>query len=200
MLLSAAFIVLEPALNKAMSYDRNAQQKLAKLENRKLSVILTDLSISVSLLVINGQIKLMTNTEASDCTVKTSLDKLKSLSDASTLTKLIKADELELDGDLHIAQAYSNVLLENDIDWSEWLAQYVGDAMAHRIATVLNNLKVFIQRKSADFDYTVSTALTDELKVTPDQIEVERFISDVDRISARTERLLSECAKLRNSI
>lgn len=200
MLLSAAFMVVEPALNQALGYDVASKKKLERLENKKFSVVLVDLNLAVSLLVINGKIKLMTNTESSDCVVKTKLDKLKSLSDASVLTKLIKSDELALEGDLAIAQAYSNLLMESDIDWQEWLAKYLGDAMAHRIARLLTQLHLLIMRKLADFDYTVASALTDELKVTPDKIEIDLFVDDVDHLNARAEHLFSQVSQFRKFI
>ncbi|MDC2890082.1 ubiquinone biosynthesis accessory factor UbiJ [Psychrosphaera algicola] len=200
MLLNAAFMIIEPALNEALGYDYNAKQKLAKLENKKFTVTLTDLKLSLSLLVINNQIKLMTNAEGSDCTVRTKFDKLKSLSDASVLTKLIKSDELELEGDLGIAQAYSNLLIESNIDWQEWLSTYLGDALAHRVASVIIKLNQLLARKLADIDYTVASALTDELKVTPDNIEINQFIEDVDNLHAQTERLFSMFTQFRKSV
>lgn len=199
MLMSAFFLLVEPALNQALFYDDQAAKKLAKLENKKFSIVLTDLNITLAFLVIAGQVKLMTNTELSDCLVKTKLDRIKSLSDASVLTQLIKQDELELEGDLHIAQAYSNLFLENDIDWQEWLSKYVGDALAYKIANGIKQLNLLIQRKSADLDYTVSSLLVDELRVSPDQLEVSSFVNDVAQLSAKTERLMAEFAQIRKS-
>ncbi|NVK24109.1 MAG: SCP2 sterol-binding domain-containing protein [Gammaproteobacteria bacterium] len=181
--------VLQPAVNKALRYDPYASAKLARLEQKSFAVKLTDLSIQIKLWVHNGELTFSANIESPDCYVETSTKYLKQLSDASQLTRLIKQDELLLEGDLAIAQGFSGLLLDNDIDWQQMLARYVGDATAHRIAHGIESLRQVIQTKQSDLDYTVSSALVDELKVTPSQFEVDEFIEQVDQLHARTEKL-----------
>ncbi|GHB78726.1 SCP2 domain-containing protein [Psychrosphaera saromensis] len=180
---------IEPSINKLLSFDDKASQKLAKLENKSLSVCLTDLSLNIKLQVLNNKVLLSSNIDGYDCLVTTSSQYLRSLSDASQLTKLIKQDNLELDGDLAIAQSFSELLINNDIDWQELLSSYFGDAMAHKIATGIKALASNIKIKSKDMDYTLSTAMTEELKLTPHFNEVNLFIDQVDVLSAKTDKL-----------
>lgn len=180
---------IEPSINKLLSFDDKASQKLAKLEKKSLSVCLTDLSLNIKLQVLNNKVLLSSNIDGYDCLVTTSSQYLRSLSDASQLTKLIKQDNLELDGDLAIAQSFSELLINNDIDWQELLSSYFGDAMAHKIATGIKALASNIKIKSKDMDYTLSTAMTDELKLTPHFNEVNLFIDQVDVLSAKTDKL-----------
>lgn len=189
--------VLEPAINKVLQYDPNAAAKLAKLEQKSFAVKLTDLSIQIKLWVNQGEISFSSNTETPDCYVETNAQYLKQLSDASQLTKLIKQDQLILEGDLAIAQSFSSLLLENDIDWQQLLSRYVGDGMAHRIHHGILSLKDIIIAKQADLDYTVTSALVDEVKVTPSPLEVDDFINQVDAISARVEKLAVAIQNLR---
>ena len=191
-----AHTFIEPGINKLLAFDEQASQKLTKLENKSLSVCLTDLSVSIKLQVLNNKVQLSSNIDDYDCLVTTSSQYLRSLSDASQLTKLIKQDNLELDGDLAIAQSFSDLLINNDIDWQELLSSYFGDAMAHKIATGIKILANNIKVKSKDMDYTLSTAITEELKLSPHYNEVSLFIDDVDSLSAKVDKLAATINKL----
>ena len=190
--------VLEPATNKVLQYDPQAKMKLAKLEGNSFAVSLTDLSIQVVLSVTSGEIRFSSHIETPSCYIKTSSNYLKQLSDASQLTKLIKQDQLILEGDLNIAQSFSSLFLDNDINWQQMLSRYVGDGMAYRIHHGLLQLQKIVQQKLADFDLTVQSALVDEIKVTPSIYEVEEYINQVDDIHARTEQLSAVIASLRS--
>lgn len=184
-----AHSIIEPAVNKLLNFDEQANVKLSKLESKSLSVCLTDLSINIKLMVQSNRLLLSSNTEGYDCLITTSSRYLRSLSDASQLTKLIKQDNLDLDGDLAIAQAFSELLLNNGIDWQALLASYFGDALAHTIATSVKAMAENIKVKTKDMDYTVSTAITEELKLSPHYNEVSQFVDQVDDLAAKTERL-----------
>ena len=189
---------IEPSINKLLDFDDQAELKLAKLENKSLSVCLTDMSLRIKLQVLNHRVLLSSNIDGYDCLVTTSSQYLRSLSDASQLTKLIKQDNLELDGDLAIAQGFSELLINNNIDWQELLSSYFGDAAAHKIATAMKSLAENIRLKSKDMDYTVSTAITEELKLSPHYNEVNSFIEQVDAIAAKTDKLAASIHLLAN--
>lgn len=190
---------IEPLLNSLLKNDASAQEKLAKLDNKSFAVQLTNLSIQVKLSVNNGNLYFSNNLEGADCTVITSTDQLKQLSDASQLTKLIREDKLELEGDLAIAQGFSALLMDNNIDWQKALAKYVGDGMAYRIVEKVENLARLFNNKSTDANYTLSSLMTDELKVAPTAAEVADFSTQVDDISAQVDRLSSQLTQLRNA-
>lgn len=190
---------IEPLLNSLLKNDASAQDKLAKLDNKSFAVQLTNLSIQVKLSVNNGNLYFSNNLEGADCTVITSTDQLKQLSDASQLTKLIREEKLELEGDLAIAQGFSALLMDNNIDWQKALAKYVGDGMAYRIVEKVENLARLFNNKSTDANYTLSSLMTDELKVAPTAAEVADFSTKVDDISAQVDRLSSQLTQLRNA-
>ena len=190
---------IEPLLNSLLKNDASAQEKLAKLDNKSFAVLLTNLSIQVKLSVNNGNLHFSNNLEGADCTVITSTDQLKQLSDASQLTKLIREEKLELEGDLAIAQGFSALLMDNNIDWQKALAKYVGDGMAYRIVEKVENLARLFNNKSTDANYTLSSLMTDELKVAPTAAEVADFSTQVDDISAQVDRLSSQLTQLRNA-
>ncbi|MFT6530294.1 MAG: ubiquinone biosynthesis protein UbiJ [Psychrosphaera sp.] len=187
---------IEPKINKLLTFDDQAHTKLVKLEGKSLSVCLTDLSLNIKLQVLDNKVLLSSNTEGYDCLVTTSSQYLRSLSDASQLTKLIKQDSLELDGDLAIAQGFSELLMNNNIDWQQLLSSYFGDAIAHKMVTAIQALVSNIKIKTKDMDYTLSTAITEELKLSPHYNEVSLFIDQVDTLSAKTDKLAATISAL----
>lgn len=191
--------VIEPLLNNLLKQDASAQDKMTKLDGKSFSVQLTNLSIQLKLSVRNDKLYLSNNLEGSDCKVITSTDQLKQLSDASQLTKLIREEKLELEGDLAIAQGFSSLLMDNDIDWQNALAKYIGDGMAHRVVEKIESLSRLFRTKSTDANYTVSSLMTDELKVAPTAAEVADFSLQVDEISAQVDRLHSQLTQLRKA-
>lgn len=199
LLQQAFFSVAEPLLNKALAYDALSKAKLTKLEGKVFAVQLMDLPISFCMKVFNGKLLLSSYQTESDCSIKVSSSQLNNIADAAQLTRMIKQDQLELDGDLSIAQAYSDLLMDNNIDWQELLSKYVGDGMAHRISQMLLNVKQLIQNKLTDMDFTISNLVTDEIKVSPNPIEVNDFIDSVDVLQSRTDKLDSLLADIKNT-
>ena len=190
---------IEPLINNLLKDDASAKEKLNKLNGKSFAVQLTNLSIQLKLSVNNHKLMLSNNIESADCKVVTTSDQLKQLSDASQLTKLIKQDKLELEGDLAIAQAFSGLLMDNDINWQNALAKYVGDGMAYRIVEKAENLATLFRNKSTDANYTMSSLLTDELKVAPTEQEVSLFSNQVDALSAQVDRLSAQLTQLRKA-
>lgn len=190
---------LEPLINNLLKDDASAKEKLTRLNGKSFSVQLINLSIQLKLSVINDKLLLSNNTEGADCKVVTSTEHLKQLSDASQLTKLIKEDKLELEGDLAIAQAFSSLLMDNDINWQNALAKYVGDGVAYRILAKAESLAQLFKNKSTDANYTLSTLMTDELKVAPTEQEVTNFSVQVDDLAAKVDRLSAQLNQLRNA-
>lgn len=190
---------LEPLINNLLKEDASAKEKLIKLNGKSFSVQLSNLSIQLKLSVINDKLLLSNNIEGADCKVVTSTEHLKQLSDASQLTKLIKEDKLELEGDLAIAQAFSALFIDNDINWQNALAKYVGDGMAHRILEKAESLARLFKNKSTDANYTLSSLMTDELKVAPTEQEVANFSKQVDELAAKVDRLSTQLTQLRNA-
>lgn len=197
LLQQAVLSIAQPMLNQALVYDGSAKHKLKRLQNKTLAVELTDFSLFVTLKVFDQKVFVSSQLEDADCTIKTTVNGLQKLSDAAQITALIKNDELELDGDLHVAQSFSALFMDNDIDWQEWLSEYLGDAAAHKLGRLVSKQHTYLNRKKRDLEYTLHSALIDELRLTPDQSEVTAFSQKVDRLNAQSERLSAEINKLK---
>jgi ubiquinone biosynthesis protein UbiJ len=189
MLQTLAFSIAEPLLSKVLAHDLSSAKKLEALEEKKLAVELIDLSIQVNLVVRKQKVLLSTNSEHADCKITLQLSALSDIKNSANITKLIKQDKLDLDGDIHVAQSFSDLLAADNINWQSLFGEYIGDANAYRLHSIIKKTKELVTKKLNDLSYTTSSALTDELRIAPTKLEVSQFIEDVDTLHAKAERL-----------
>jgi len=169
--------LIERVLNQALNLDPQLSQKLSAVKHQCLVVEVRNWQQSIQLVYSAEQLHLFTaqNNENADCMISADIDTLLALKNPAMLTQLIRQDKLDLEGDLNIAQTYSNAFSGIDIDWPEQLSRYIGDIPAQQLYLHLKKLK----QKSSKTNTKISTMLTslcqDELAITIHPLELEQF-------------------------
>lgn len=122
--------LIERVLNQALELDPQLSQKLSAVKHQRLVVEVRDWQQSIQLIYSDEQLHLYSalNNENADCMISADINTLLALKNPAMLTQLIRQDKLDLQGDLNIAQTYSNAFSSLDIDWPEQLSGYIGDA------------------------------------------------------------------------
>jgi len=189
-------LIAEPLLNRLIRLDPAAQARLQGLQGRQLAVVLTDLKIRLVLTAQPNGIWLNQHQEAVDCVVSTRLDSLQQLQDPSQLTRLIREQALDIDGDLQQLQKFSQFFQQLQPDWAEHLSGYVGDAAAHRIASQLTQLLQLLQLKLQSAEQQLAALALEELRLSPVGAELAQFSTDVSQLQARTEQLARRLQQL----
>ncbi|NUZ12353.1 SCP2 sterol-binding domain-containing protein [Pseudoalteromonas sp. McH1-7] len=188
MLASLLGAVIEAALNKALTLSSELQGALSKSRHKILSVEVRDLHLHLAITNTGEYIHVLCPFDGNaDCTISADCATLLELTDPSKLTALIRQDKLDLDGDLALAQLYSNALAALDIDWAEHLAQYLGDAPAQVIVDSINTIRKRAQQDAQVAKVTLSELLQDELKVSPHPLEFEQFKQQVRSVNSQLE-------------
>ncbi|BDX08571.1 ubiquinone biosynthesis accessory factor UbiJ [Planctobacterium marinum] len=198
--------VLESAINKLLTMDDAAPNKLAKLHGKRLQVSLSELHYDL-LFVFSSSVDVlsvakMTPEQANklpddiDCLLATSLFTLPELKDVANITQLIKQDKLNLLGDIQVAQQFSHVLKSVEIDWEEQLAKYTGDVVAHELSQAAQRLKKhflgFLQRTET----TLRDAALEEKNIAATEAAVDDFCGQVSAVQQRTQQLESRLSRL----
>ncbi|MDX1676357.1 SCP2 domain-containing protein [Arsukibacterium sp.] len=179
----------ERLCQSVISMDSEATERLKKLQGKQLAFTLRELKLRLVLTAGTDRLLFNRHNEAVDCDIRTDLASLRQLRDASQLTRLIKADALQIEGDIQVAQQYSYFLQSLNPDWQEALSGYVGDAMAHKIALSIQQLQCYLQQKSRLIEQSMTMLAQDELLLTPSSLEMQQFSQDVSELSARVSRL-----------
>ena len=196
-LLTAAAEVLA---NKLLALDPDAKQGLKRLQGKRLVINLTDVNQRIAL-AISEQVDVLALQELPEgddltCVVTTRLAVLPKLKEASQLTQLIKAGELEVSGELAIAQQFSAVMNSLDIDWEEQLAQHTGDVIANQVFSIARSFGQQLKRFGDKSSLIIGSALTDEKQLAAHKLAVLHFSDEVSRLRDDAERLESRLSRL----
>ena len=114
--------------------------------------------------------------------------------------KVTKASpDMEIIGDVILAQEFQKILNNMDIDWEEHLSHWFGDTAAHKLGRIFRNSREYLKETRNTIGMDISEYLRYEKDMLPDSDEVEGFISDIDtlrndaeRVKQRIERLMKK--------
>lgn len=187
---------IEQAMNQLLKLDEDSQQRLKKLSGKSLQVTIRELpwpllfnfseQIDVGIVMANNEFE---TESAADCLIELNLETLPKLKDSSQLTQLIQQKQLNLVGDIYVAQSFSALLKDLDVDWEEQLSRYTGDVVAHQTFTSMRALfdtaKTQIEKGAIELGDFLTQG--DAVAVKPS--EMKAFSEDVTQLRSATERL-----------
>ena len=131
---------------------------------------------------------------------KRQLQTLNELRDSSQITRLIQEKRLELDGDIHVAQHFSQLVKELDIDWEEHLSRYVGDVAAHNVWSFAKQAKSQIQQGLTQLGNMLKEGAVEEKQLLPHALEVNKFVEEVSMLRGSVGRLEARIESLGNKL
>ena len=192
-------------MNQLLKLDDDSQQRLKKVSGKSLQVTIKELpwpllfSFSEQIdirAVITLDDDLEPTSEPVDCLIELNLETLPKLKDNSQLTKLIQQKQLNLIGDIYVAQTFSALLKDLDVDWEEQLSGFTGDVVAHQtfssMRTLFDAAKAQIQQGAIELGEHLTQS--DSIAVKPS--EMMEFSRDVSDLRSTTERLSARIALL----
>ena len=74
-------------------------------------------------------------------------------------------------------------------DWEQQLSQWLGDALAHKVAIAIKQLQLYIQTQLQQLEQATVELAQDELALSPTQAEMNQFSRDVSQLQARLDVL-----------
>lgn len=100
-----------------------------------------------------------------------------------------QAARLEIVGDVHLGQRLQHLLTEIEFDWEELLAPLIGDIATQQISKGVRATGSFVGHCIESLSFSSGEFLQEELKITPTQGEISRFIDNVEKLRDAVERL-----------
>jgi ubiquinone biosynthesis protein UbiJ len=180
---------LEKVLHKVVAMDPESPALLQKVQGKQLALQLQELPWRFVLSATADTLLLNQHNEKADCVIITDLATLQKLQDPSQLTRLIKQDKLQIEGDIQVAQQFSSMMQQLNPDWEQHLSGWLGDALAHKVATAIKQLQLYIQTQLLQMEQAAVELAQDELALSPTQAEMDQFSRDVSQLQARLEQL-----------
>ena len=137
---------LEKIIAKALAMNLNGLEPLIALDQRSLAITLAELPFSLVFVVSNKEVLVGSALEdaklEADCHIKTSIRTLKRLKEEQQLTELIKQGELDIDGDIKVAQKFASIAESIEIDWQTELAKHIGDIATYKLVQLLSLIHI----------------------------------------------------------
>ncbi len=196
---------VELAMNQLLKLDDDSQLRLKKLSGKSLQVVIKELPWPL-LLTFSEQIDVRTvvasdtnlepTTEPVDCLIELNLETLPKLRDSSQLTQLIQQKQLNLIGDIYVAQTFSALFKDLDIDWEEQFSGYTGDVVAHQTFTNMRALFDVAKTQIEQGAIELGERLTQSDSIAVKPSEMMEFSQGVSDLRSATERLFARVALL----
>ncbi|MCY7295351.1 ubiquinone biosynthesis accessory factor UbiJ [Alteromonas sp. a30] len=204
---------IEALLNTIIKLDPISAKRLQPLQDKRLKVSIKELPWPLTF-AFSDRVDVLTQVDAAqstnklepsaDCHISLQMGTLSELKDSSQITRLIQEKRLDLEGDIHVAQHFSTLVKDLNIDWEEHLSRYVGDVAAHQFFLMAEKAKVRLSHGLQHISTMLKEGAIEEKKLIPHAVEIEQFVSDISslrgqvgRLEARIEHLVNQ-AKTQN--
>lgn len=188
--------VIETGLNTLIKDDPELGRRLARLKGQVIQVNLKEINKTLTF-VFSQQIDVLANYEGQpDCYLSLNLSVLPELRDQANITKLIKQDKLVLEGDIQLAQKFSQLMTDCKPDIEEWLSRVTGDVVAHNVVQGVNSIGEFIKTQALKKQNHLGQVITEEWQLTPAPLEIAHFCDQVDDVKSHAARIEAKLNQL----
>ncbi len=194
-------LVAEVGGNRLLALDETSLQGCSEMQGYCIAIDITDLDFQLYCHPGNWGLRLSSNAPARevDATISGRLMALLNLAAEDDKLSTSMQERVSFHGDVALAQKMQNLLASLDIDWEEALAQRSGDVAAFQIHQRARHFGKWLQQSVDSVLQTSSEYLREEARLSPTQVEFDRFQSrltelkhDVARTEARLQRLLDK--------
>ncbi|MGD8112412.1 ubiquinone biosynthesis accessory factor UbiJ [Vibrio sp. TRT 17S01] len=188
--------VIETTLNTLIKDDPELGRRLSRLKGQVIQIHLKEVDKTLTF-IFSQQIDVLANYEGEpDCYLSLNLSVLPELRDQSNITKLIKQDKVVLEGDIQLAQKFSQLMTDCKPDIEEWLSRLTGDVVAHTLVQGVNNVGQFAKSRFIKHQNHLAQVITEEWKLAPAPLEVAYFCDQVDEVKSQAARIEAQLQRL----
>lgn len=200
MLLTTLTAVLETAFNAWLKLDGEALPRLQALQGRIIAFHITNPSLRLYFIPASDGVQVLSHYDREpDVTLTGSALAFMRLSGAEDSAKAMLENRIQVDGNMGIAEQFSGIINDLDIDWEELLSHAVGDIAAHQAGQLARGGKGWLDDTARAMRMNTSEYLQEESRLLPAEAEISVYMnkidalrSDTDRIAARIQRLQAQ--------
>ncbi|MGH8581635.1 MAG: ubiquinone biosynthesis accessory factor UbiJ [Gammaproteobacteria bacterium] len=191
---------LEAVFTRLLALDPETAERLGGIAGKAIAVELLGLGQTLYLLPQADRILLRADYDG-EVQVRVRGTPISLLGMARSAEEAAPLGDVEIIGDLHLSRRLQSILSSFDIDWEEWLSQYLGDVLAHQLGNAGRSFAGWARDTQRTLEMDVSEYLRYEAQVLAERRDVAQFMGavdtlreDVDRMEARIRRLRAALA------
>lgn len=192
---------VETLINKALSLDEETLCSLAALEGKVLGFEFVNTNLTIYLFPsAKGLLIQADYQDKPDVLIKGTPTNFIKMTASSKDNKGTLPTDMQIIGDIGLAQRFQNIMQTIEIDLEEPLSKWVGDSMAYQIGKFFRSTTRFAANTSKTLANDVSEYLRFEINMLPDDLLVEEFNKEVDVLRDDVDRFEQRLNKLEKRI
>lgn len=180
---------IEKIINKALSMNAGSNSALDALDQKTLALKLDELGFILCLSVNEGTVLVTKLNERADCTIITSINTLKTLKQEQQLTQLIKQGQLDVEGDIKVAQHFASLAENLHIDWQTECAKYIGDVATYKLVQCAETVKNKARFASEQIKADSTEWLVHEQRLVVTKSQIDNFNQAVSAAAIQTDKI-----------
>ena len=190
-------IILEKLGNRVIHLDPDTLARLSELHGKVIRLEFIELPKALHILPSAAGVRVTGVHDApADITLRGRIPAFLRLARGDDSGPLFSG-KVEMQGDVELGQRLQRLLREFHVDWEEWLSGFIGDVLAHQVGRAARGARAWQSQTAHTLSLDVSEYLQEESRLLPTRPEVEAFLSAVDALRARADRLEQRVARLR---
>jgi ubiquinone biosynthesis protein UbiJ len=187
LLLETLLTLGQNVVNYALSLDPHTQNALSELQNRCIAIHVLSLEKTIYLHIDAHKMFLSLRApKAVDVTIQASPKNLWHLSQKTPTPH----QQVQMQGNMHVAQKLSHILHDFAPDWEEALAHTLGDVAGHALAQTIRHAHAYVKQTAAHILQQSADYVVDENSMIAAKPSVDYFIDEVDKVRTQCDRLL----------
>ena len=192
---------IEKLINKALGLDEETLLALAQLEGKVIAFEFINTKLTLFLFPSAQGLEIRTVFEGkADVRIKGTPSNFIMLMASSKQDGAGIPAEMQIIGDIGLAQRFQKIMQSIEIDLEEPLSKWVGDTAAYKIGKFLRGGKKFAMNTGKILAMDVSEYLHFENQMLPDDLLVEEFSKEVDVLREDVDRLQQRFSKLKSQL
>ncbi|HPE61561.1 MAG TPA: SCP2 sterol-binding domain-containing protein [Thiolinea sp.] len=201
MLLTALTASLEAAFNAWLRLDPQALPRLQPLQGQVIEFHITGLELHLFFIPAGTGVQVMDRYGSpADVTLRGSSMAFIQLARSTDAGKTLLEQRLQVEGRMALAEQFSTVLRELDVDWEEQLSHVVGDIVAHQFGQIARSGQGWLADSAQALCLDSSEYLQEESRLLPAQAEVALYLDAVDTLRDDAERMEARIRRLQNRL
>ncbi|WP_253306020.1 ubiquinone biosynthesis accessory factor UbiJ [unidentified bacterial endosymbiont] len=184
-------------LNILLSNNIDTRSQLSRLAGIRVQCKLSELATPLTLQIQEQAFVVVANGDHPfDCRITARLSALLKLRDPNQLIPLIRAGQLDIEGDLILLQRLVSWFTLIDWDLEEQLSRSVGDVVAHAVVRRIRRTQRLVQQQAQQRRDWLRELLVEVWRLLPSRAEAVPFFQAIAQLQAETQRLANRLQAL----